>query len=321
MKKWTKTLLKIIIIAILLLVIDLISIFVFSKPIFAIKEKNNDSTNVIYKGLLYNTYICHEYTVPQIKIKGTKYNCSHIIIEKNKKSKYEIAEIENVDINISNISSTGATVTIKDTNKNPHTYGEWYKIEKKINNNWYELKTKIDNYGFNLIGYLPDKNNEIKFIMDWEWLYGELDLGTYRILKQINNQYIGIEFSITTTSNSKIEVVKQNITNSNKFNTYLEKDNKTIYLTTNIKEIYYNESGKKIILKDYITTSWQTLDDAIKHLTDLLNHLDTLKDGGTTIHKSKDYDITIIKCNTISENKDIYIGDYSMNFDTTSMCK
>jgi len=87
---------------------------------------------------------------------------------------------------------------IKDTN--PYTHGAWYKIEKEINGKWYEVKTIIESYAFNSIGYLPDENNEIKFEIDWEWLYGELPLGSYRILKEVGNKYIAIEFNIAKTS-------------------------------------------------------------------------------------------------------------------------
>ena len=48
-------------------------------------------------------------------------------------------------------------------------------------------------------------------------------------------------------------------------------------------------------LKDYISKSYQTIDDSIKHLTDIMDYVDTLKDGGTTIYKSNAYDVTIIK--------------------------
>ena len=49
--------------------------------------------------------------------------------------------------------------------------------------------------------------------------------------------------------------------------------------------------------------------------------VDTLKDGETTIYKSKDYDITMINCNTLSGNNDIFIGDYNLEFDNNEMCK
>lgn len=116
------------------------------------------------------------------------------------KTTYVPSELENVSISISNISLTGSTIIIKDTNENPYTYGDWYKIEKQIDDKWYEVETIVDNYGFNEMGYLPDKNNEVKFVIDWETLYGELPLGNYRILKLANDEIISIEFGIAETS-------------------------------------------------------------------------------------------------------------------------
>ena len=60
-------------------------------------------------------------------------------------------------------------------------------IEKEENGKWYQLDTKISVHGFNDMAYLPNKNNEVKFVIDWEWLYGELPLGSYRILKKVND--------------------------------------------------------------------------------------------------------------------------------------
>lgn len=108
--------------------------------------------------------------------------------------------VENVTVQIYDISLTGATIIITDKNKEPYTYGQWYKIEKEENGKWIELPPKIKNYGFNDLGYLVDENNEVKFVMDWEWLYGKLDLGSYRIIKKVNDHYIYIPFGIATTS-------------------------------------------------------------------------------------------------------------------------
>lgn len=117
-----------------------------------------------------------------------------------KESTYNITTIQNVSTNIYDISLTGATIIIKDTNENPYTYGEWYKIEKEENGKWYDVETIIKNYGFNDIGYLVDKFNEVTFVIDWSWLYGELSKGSYRIIKQVNDQYIAIPFNIATIS-------------------------------------------------------------------------------------------------------------------------
>lgn len=117
----------------------------------------------------------------------------------SKETTYQSTEIPNVSIRIFNVSPTGATIIIKDTNNKPFVYGEWYKIEKENNDKWYEVKTIIDAYGFEDIGYLIEensKNKEITLSIDWEWLYGELPSGQYRLLKQVDNQYISVEFDI-----------------------------------------------------------------------------------------------------------------------------
>ena len=129
------------------------------------------------------------------------------------------------------------------------------------------------------------------------------------------------EWVKVSSANKKIEVIKPENYNSVKFNKYLERDNRTIYLAGNIEEVYYTDSETRMSLKDYISKSYQILDDSVKHLTDIMDYIDTLKDGGTTIYKSNAYDVTIIKCNTIAGNKDNFIGDYSMSFDNDSMCK
>ena len=79
MKKSVKIILITLGIIIFLIIIDLISILNFNKPIFAIKENNQK-----YIGILYDTYNCPEYSVAQIKLKGTKFTCATI---KNNESK------------------------------------------------------------------------------------------------------------------------------------------------------------------------------------------------------------------------------------------
>jgi len=140
----------------------------------------------------------------------------------------------------------------------------------------------------------------------------------YKKVLELNSSGEWVKVSST---NKKIEVIKPEYHEDIKFNKYLERDNKTIYLAENIGEIYYTAMDKRMTLKDYISKSNQTVDDSIKHFTDILDYVDILNDGGTTIYKSSEYDITIIKCNTLSGNKNIFIGDYAMNFDSDLMCK
>ena len=77
MKKFIKIFLIIIGIIILSIVIDLVCIFTINRPIFAIQAK----TPYTYIGIFYDTYNCPEYSVPQIKAKGTKFSCANVRID------------------------------------------------------------------------------------------------------------------------------------------------------------------------------------------------------------------------------------------------
>lgn len=83
MKKWLKITLGIVGGIILLFAIDLICIFAINRPLLAVKKDN------VYRGLLYDTYICSEYTVPQIKTKGAKFTCAVIDFDEGKDNSEE----------------------------------------------------------------------------------------------------------------------------------------------------------------------------------------------------------------------------------------
>ena len=108
--------------------------------------------------------------------------------------------------------------------------------------------------------------------------------------------------------------------NDIRFNNYYTADNRTIYLAGNIGEFYIKEQDKDITLKTYLSTAFQTLDDGIKHITNKLELKETLRDGETKIYKSKNKDITMIVCKTTKNDKNILIGDYSMEY-TEGDCK
>jgi len=78
MKKFIKIFLIIIGIIILSIIIDIVCVFSINRPIFAIKD-DCDCLYSVYRGVFYNTYNCPEYSVPQIKAKGTKFSCANVI--------------------------------------------------------------------------------------------------------------------------------------------------------------------------------------------------------------------------------------------------
>lgn len=206
MNKWLKIIIIIIGITVVLILLDSLQARIFKhSPIIRWKEELADDDSWVDKGLLIDTYYCtkeKDIITVYWKFKGNKFTCpiDNETREEDKKLNFQPTEVENVSISISDISLTGATVVIKDTNKKPYTQGEWYKIEKEVDGKWQDVEPIIDNYAFNSIGYEPDENNEVKHEIDWKWIYGELPLGSYRILKEVGNKKVSIEFSIATTS-------------------------------------------------------------------------------------------------------------------------
>ena len=179
MKKYLKWITIISATILVLLIIDLIFVFTFSKPLFGIKVDNSDSVNTIYKGIFFDAYNCMEHSAPLIKSKGTKFNCAMDI--KNVSN-----EVEGVSMTIKKgtLTKTGATVIITDINENKYDYGSSFRIDTKKDNTWVEVE-KIGDTAFNMIAYSVDKNNKLELKQDWSYIYGELDKGEYRIVKDV----------------------------------------------------------------------------------------------------------------------------------------
>lgn len=123
-----------------------------------------------------------------------------------------------------------------------------------------------------------------------------------------------------TTSAIDFYIHKPEFHNDIRFNDYYKNTERTIYLAGNIEEFYVKTQDRDITLKTYLSTAYQTIDDGIKSITDELELKVSLKDGGTKIYKSKDKDITMIVCNTIKGDKNVLIGDYSLEY-TEGDCK
>lgn len=84
------------------------------------------------------------------------------------------------------LSSTGVTLVVKNNSDFYFTYGADYGIEKYENGKWVQLADP-ENYAVITIAYLLlpySSSEEIK--LDWEWRYGKLSEGEYRIVKNFD---------------------------------------------------------------------------------------------------------------------------------------
>ena len=139
----------------------------------------------------------------------------------------------------------------------------------------------------------------------------------------IDSKFIKFEQGGPYNTNSldiDLKVSSENNDKNIKFKEYLKLDNETIYLAENVSELFIVENKNQTSLRKYIINSTESMDKSIESITNLLNKQSILKDGGTIIFKNKDKNITLIKCNTIDGNKDIYIGNYNLSF-KSNMCK
>lgn len=86
------------------------------------------------------------------------------------------------------VSSDGLILVLENNSEKECIYGEFFILEKKLDNKWYEVPVTIEgNYGFNDIGYQLNPGDEQQWEVNWQWLYGSLAKGEYRIIKDILN--------------------------------------------------------------------------------------------------------------------------------------
>lgn len=86
------------------------------------------------------------------------------------------------------LTSTGLTIIIKNNSDDyDFVYGESYGIETYTNDQWEELPTLKEHTVFT-IAYVVHPNSSKEFEIDWEWIYGDLPEGNYRLVKNFEKE-------------------------------------------------------------------------------------------------------------------------------------
>lgn len=103
-------------------------------------------------------------------------------------SESQISEI-GLSFSLKSISSTGATLVFHqydaDAPKGELIFGDDYFIEVQRDGKWESVPIIIENAAFNAIAYVIVPEDSVEREISWEWLYGELAPGEYRIGKSI----------------------------------------------------------------------------------------------------------------------------------------
>lgn len=168
------------------------------KPIFCIKDPAGaimDGGTIEYFGLGYKVIDFHTIAgFDNIKI-GTwfmDYNDFEEEIKAYEKkfeenlstNKENNSDLENVIMKVDSttIKPTSISIIIINNNDNEIGYDQEYKIQKNINGEWKYLDY-LPNTSWNDIAYIIKANSQTTKKLNLENTYGELEKGTYRIIK------------------------------------------------------------------------------------------------------------------------------------------
>ncbi len=89
-----------------------------------------------------------------------------------------------MDVKDGTVTPTGLTVILENSADKEWIYSEDFLLEKNVDGVWRQIPVETS-YGFEDIGYVLEPSSESEWSVDWEWLYGSLNAGTYRIVKSV----------------------------------------------------------------------------------------------------------------------------------------
>ena len=99
-----------------------------------------------------------------------------------------------VTVTLRDISYVGANLIIRredDDDGAEVIYGETYIIQRQVDGEWQDAETVPDNYGFPMVGYNVPGGEKASIYYNWEWLYGVLEPGEYRMVWDVSRKESG----------------------------------------------------------------------------------------------------------------------------------
>lgn len=95
-------------------------------------------------------------------------------------------------LSVKDVTSTGLTLIVTQSGGEPTgelQTGEAYRLISLVDETWkvveeLPLPEGVDGRGWNSIAYLIPKESSREFEINWNWIFGELPPGTYRLIKE-----------------------------------------------------------------------------------------------------------------------------------------
>lgn len=89
-------------------------------------------------------------------------------------------------LSVKDVTPTGLTLVCTKEGGNPTgelQCGEEYHLIVFEDGTWKDVPTVIEEYAWNSLAYWIPEGQDVEFDYSWEWLYGKLPAGTYRLTK------------------------------------------------------------------------------------------------------------------------------------------
>jgi len=96
-----------------------------------------------------------------------------------------IKEFVTLELKEGSLTKTGAVFIFSNKTNDAFSYGEGFELEYKRDNFWVSLDS-INDLGFSCMLYVLKGNESKEIVVNWEWYYGELESGEYRLVKSAN---------------------------------------------------------------------------------------------------------------------------------------
>ena len=93
-------------------------------------------------------------------------------------------------LSVKDVTSTGVTLVCAKSGGNSTgrlTCGTDYRLLVSEDGKWKNVPTVIEEYGWDDMGYRITDEKAAEFILSWEWLYGTLPAGNYRLAKEFSD--------------------------------------------------------------------------------------------------------------------------------------
>ena len=95
-----------------------------------------------------------------------------------------------IALSVKDVTTTGLTLVCTQSGGVDVTElltGQYFVLEQRHSDHWEECEVLLQNYAFTQEGWIIPLNDSVEWDVVWEWLYGQLSAGKYRIGKEIMN--------------------------------------------------------------------------------------------------------------------------------------